>query len=532
MKATDPPRHVTRRSRNVRADRARPESVAPSYAGSQDYDCRVGRRHGDRAIERLDLEHPDLDPFEPRIRDLADLAMGALGRLARRKNVPPKELFGSDDPTIIQEIRRECHVAFEEAQQAIGLSVMDLEVRVRAIERAVKDHRRSRRTVVREIEHIRVLNHRILVLRRLVDAIAHQMIGMKPWIARRFTVERSVRRVDPEQLKLLLTLAATRNAEDVNRFALVADLTTFVQICDLVEVVFAAEEHQIRLIEVKEGRVNEEILSAEGAGMESLDDAKASKRLEQVKRMKRQQSRLSNAKRILDTDEGTDPVSGMPLRMSGKELIFEGYGRQLGELVKRSREAGGARLTIDSSLRLVGVRDTALDGASMPDVVHQCHHMGGRNLPCLLDAPDPAPELKALSNEPMPVDMVLFSTRAMWALPVFLWEVEPESVFELLAGRVRVFAQVHGEDFRGLLSAVLRLDSKWLSRAESSKYRTEHLSSQIPGAPRNVTGLRVIGPREGTYFSGFFWRMVGDQARPSDLIGIIALDQDRIWPSN
>jgi hypothetical protein len=95
-----------------------------------------------------------------------------------------------------------------------------------------------------------------------------------------------------------------------------------------------------------------------------------------------------------------------------------------------------------------------------------------------------------------------------------------------LAGRVRVFAQVHADDFRGLLKAMLGFDSKWSSRAESSKYRKERLSHQIPGAPRNVCGLRVGRAPERVYFSGFFWRMIGDQARPSDLIAVIALDHE------
>jgi hypothetical protein len=484
------------------------------------------------SVAGLDLEDPALPAFEPELRRLSDLALGAVGRLCAARGIRADALPEAlADPELRTAVRRTCHEAFEGAQQFVGETLAKLEEQVRALEGEVRQLRHARVATAKLERQIETAKNRQLVLRRLMDTVLYHLLQMKPWVARRLMSQRETQRPDPQVVRDALKVAAASNADNRDRFALVADLTSIVDVCDLVELEMVGDTLETRLIELKGGRVNLRLLEAmKDADKSRFDGLLAElgeKGIRQAARILRQQERLLKVRDLLNTDAGTNPLTGMDLKMPPAELEMEGYQAALGELVRRAKESSWAYVTVDSSLRLVGVTSDALDRDGFEAVQHSVYHMGRPGRSCLLkDEARASEELDAVARESTPVDLMRFSMAARWSRPVFLWELNPDSIMDLVFGRVRIFAQFNAEDFRRLIEGA-GLKAEWVSRRESGRLRQQRLSVRIPGAPSGVNALRVTGRRERIYLSGFFWRAVGDTARPKDLLHTILLDEGR-----
>ena len=95
------------------------------------------------------------------------------------------------------------------------------------------------------------------LLRRTADAIAHHMVGGQIWILRRLHTGERPPRLRSSNWETVAAAARRLNAEP-QTFALMSDITTFISIGDL----FVARGEGFEIIEVKSGKVNEEILSS------------------------------------------------------------------------------------------------------------------------------------------------------------------------------------------------------------------------------------------------------------------------------
>lgn len=485
-------------------------------------------------LSGLDLEHSALPAFEPELRRVSDLAFGAAGRLLRARGLTANALSSAPaDPEPRTAVRGACHQAFEETQQSVGETLAQLEEQVRTLETQVRRFRQARVDATELERQVDTLKNRQLVLRRLMDTILYHLLQMKPWVARRLMSQWQTQRLDPGVVRETLKVAAARNAENRERFALVADLTTIVNVCDLVELEMVGEVLETRLIELKGGAINLRLMEAMkdpdkrrlGALLRELGE----KGVNQAARILRQAERLHEVRNILHTDAGTDPLTGLELKLNPEELEIEGYRAALVELSERAHKNSWAMVTVDSSLRLVGVTAEALGRDGDTTLSHAVYHMGRPDRPCLLsDENRASTEMDAIVREPSAVDLVSFTMAARWSRPVFLWELTPDSIMDLLFGRVRIFAQFNGEDFRRLVETA-GLRAEWVSGREAAQLRRQRLSGriQIPGAPPGVNALRVTGRREHLYLSGFFWRAVGEMMRPKELLQIVVLDQSR-----
>jgi len=101
-----------------------------------------------------------------------------------------------------------------------------------------------------------VLRNRQLALRRVADALLCAITGMEDWILRRLVLDGRIRNIDPAVLKKALAEACRRNSDSRLQFSLVSDLTTVVQIGNLVEVAIRPGSRECRLVELKEGKLN------------------------------------------------------------------------------------------------------------------------------------------------------------------------------------------------------------------------------------------------------------------------------------
>lgn len=478
----------------------------------------------------MNLDHPELEPFEPELKRLLNIAFRS--GIESLHSVGLRLADIERDDSARRRFIRGCHIGYEKAQQRVGQLVIALEAEIRAADGELRCLRRERAPAAANLlAKVRVLEWRQLVLRRITDGILFSLVGFSPWILRRLILEPRIRRIDPQIMKRTLDKASALNAANRYKFALVSDLTTVVQVGDLVQIDFeVAASRRWRLLELKEGKLNElltgvlESLPEEEEhkteGIERLRERLGDRAVKQALRMMRQESRLTEVHRIADTDEGIDPATKRKILITHESVELGDYGKSIRHVVAHSLKRGVSAATVDGCLRLVAVRSDMLGGDASFAVRHVLYHLARPERSCALETgADPKEEVREIQASPPVIDLVWHNMKSQWGTPVFLWPIEPERMSDLTMRRMRVFAQFD-------ISAFLRLAEEaglrvsWITGKDAEPLK--QMSHAIPGSPR-AYGVRVVVEDGSTvdYMSGFFARAVSDLTRPRDLLGLM-----------
>jgi hypothetical protein len=214
----------------------------------------------------------------------------------------------------------------------------------------------------------------------LVDSIPFTIVAQGNWLFRRFTIDMQVHNIDPDVLGRTIQIAVERNRNDRMKFSLASDLSTVVQIGDLIEIdVTFEKQRKWRVIELKEGKVNEQL-----AGLidqerpenktdlpEKLRTTLPDKAVKQARRMVRQSRRMDELRRIVETDRGLDPQSETETIMTPDTLSLDSYEAEIEQVHKRAKEKGTGALEISGCLRIFGIREDRAKGHGRGMAAHQ-----------------------------------------------------------------------------------------------------------------------------------------------------------------
>ncbi len=185
---------------------------------------------------------------------------------------------------------------------------------------------------------------------------------------RRLTLHDEAPQVSLDVIDRTLAEAIRLNDESRQTFALLADLTTFVHVADILRVDFRVRPAKYTLIELKSGRANkviEQLLENYAPDQESLkliddDPLVESRYKQQAKRVLRQRIRLAQIDEILRTDFGTDPVNKLPIFLSQNEFNAESYHPLLNQLCDSALCDGKASGSVNRCIH-IGVGYDASD---------------------------------------------------------------------------------------------------------------------------------------------------------------------------
>jgi hypothetical protein len=203
---------------------------------------------------------------------------------------------------------RGVHTGYDQAQRTIGFHAVEWERQIRDIERFKTTEARSAHADLDA--KINLLRNRQLVFRRVLDAILFSITGHELQILRRMKVDDKIHRIDPDVVETTLVEAGRLNRESRYRFNLVCDLTTIIQVGDLIQVDKSGSDTTWRIIELKSGRVNTELKGYFDRETTALDEP-ALKEIEaklgrhavsQAKRMERQMFRADQVVSMAKTD--------------------------------------------------------------------------------------------------------------------------------------------------------------------------------------------------------------------------------------
>ncbi len=199
----------------------------------------------------------------------------------------------------------------------------------------------------------------------------------------------------------------------------------------------------------------------------------------------------------------------------------------LHHIIKFARQEGTGVAAVDGCLRLAAVRaDGRSQNVTITGVAHLFYHWNNVRAQCSL--PDKAgflAELRGAAGHPF-VDLVAHSMTVRWSYPAFIWMLEPEELFDVVMGRVMIFAQFDIQDFIGRIEA-LGFKTSWVTSKQSAE--TKSFGGPIPGSP-NAWALCVeTGDFRMDYLVGFFGRLFTELMTPGDLLRMVRAD---IWAAS
>lgn len=486
----------------------------------------------------IELEHPNLELFEPIVTKLLDTAFTGGFKALESHGFKTKDF--ERDPRARSRFIRGCHYGYDKVQKNIGRLVIHLEGKVVALETELKQIRQKRPRQVelmqKKILELRILGNRQKVLRKIIDAILFATIEHNLWVIRRLCLESQVRRVNTKTILKMLNLASDLNSKSRYKFYLVTDLTTFVHLGDLVEVDFSGDEKKWRIIEIKEGKMNKTLLDIiqDRDVQLSPDETKTIEvkyghhAAKQVKRMITQKRRITEFEKIIKTDHGIDPKLGKEINILPETFIFESFQEALSSLIDHIYEKGVSAITINKCLRLFGFKAEMLNEPQIglsPDIhphiiTHAFFHMANPKILCklLLDPEQAMNELKEMELAPSFFDFVRYNLNDPFSWPIFFWG-KKDQIYDLLAGRIRLFIQFDMKVFFELAEES-GVKMTWVTGKETEELRK--VSSRIPGS-LNSWGVKIELPdgTTQTLLSGFFGRIFSELRSPKELIELI-----------
>lgn len=303
-----------------------------------------------------------------------------------------------------------------------------------------------------------------LLFRRLIDAIAWQVLGRQTYIGRQLYRDQPPHRWrDVSGRDSLLNAARAEQGDDLTRFVMIIDLSTLIQTGDLL--ISEPLDGRYSLIELKEGEVSREaaeLLFKKGGSssketIESFFTRYGEKGFQQLARMYRQARRMSHVADTVNKGTSHDPDRDHNVAVPQETLELESYDSDLSDLLDRARKKQWAIDVIDECL-FVGVYRTEVLIAG-----HRSHQSWLRRMG--FHEQYPSCDLLGAMVNPL-------------ALPLFVREFNRDNVLDLLFGRAAVFMGLHPEKFAAL-SSELGLPMAWSSRKEAAKLPSKRIGLKV-----------------------------------------------------
>lgn len=291
-----------------------------------------------------------------------------------------------------------------------------------------------------------------MVCRKIMDTIAWQLLSKQLYLARRLYLGQPPPRLTRSEIDVLTRSADHVTGEIGQRFALISDLTSFVQVGDLLVI---DPDAGLTLAEVKTGTVNRRILEFMESYLESQDQAtlrhfcerEGKKTFLQLGRILRQGARLESVVNIINSGSGWDIDLDREVVIPEEALSVNSYDDCLAVLLEDSRKRGWAIECINDCL-FIGVYRNEKQKAGPIAFSSWFASCGGR---------PQFPQANLLECMTIPL-----------ALPIFSRDIPRESMFDLLFGRTSVFFAIDLNVFAKLCN-LAGLCVRWPTRKEAAR---------------------------------------------------------------
>jgi hypothetical protein len=356
-----------------------------------------------------------------------------------------------------------CHNGFAKAQELIVIELITIQETQKNLKDNLKSARRQRdRTAITKVEkEISIENFKEHILRKLADSIAWHIIRGQKHIAKRLYLRESNRpNLKSSNLSSVINVVNSYNKENSLNFALLSDITSFVQIGD----VLLSSLNVTQIIEVKEGQKNLEAAAIvesfnnHSTHKQQIEELNLNDNLrEQVQRMLRQQTRTNQATNLVNTGKGNDPATGLPVIISDVEFPEEEYYEELGNLLcQLSPNKNCAYTVIDDSL-YIGVYKGILQSLGS-NLLRRCAFEG--------------------IDERYPVTDLREGIAQALVEPLFVKPFTEDQIFDIAFGRVSVLMLLRVDRLLNLFEET-NATARFLSPKQSRREQANHSKFQL-----------------------------------------------------
>jgi len=359
--------------------------------------------------------------------------------------------------------------------------------------RKLKDKKTLQRIAINK----NLIEYKIRVLRHFADFIAWQIFKNDYYKARRF-FSGSRSRPDLLHSNLQSVLHAVDHFHDENElnFALITDLTTFIDIGDLLVI----KENRMFVVECKEGEVQRKVYEFIGELEKDDFDAakidysdKGDKFFEQVKRTLKQMDRGGKAVNFLNTEKGPDPFLNTPIQLYEAARPREYYFHTLTELIETSKKDISAYCEIEEIIYVAVYR-----GEKIGPSRFLADYMAKINFPNYILV-----DYLGLIGIPLKE-------------PLFFKPIGKETIFDLMFNRLKIYLVINLDAYIALFNKK-GFEARWLSTKETQKYK-ERNKGYKPFIHKNRTIQVLVKGKEIILGDSFIIHLLFDNLTPSWLV--------------
>jgi len=391
-----------------------------------------------------------------------------------------------------------CHQGFKISQKMLIIEIEKYQTLLRDTNNNLKEFRRNRDQKNEEsvkIE-IKIIEQRLHTFSHIADGIAWQLIGGQIHIARRFHIqEKSFKYLDSSNIKHAIQTAEKIN-KNPNDFALISDLTSFVQIGDLL----IRHNKVTGIMELKEGKANDQIKAffenVEKAGGVVSDDELAAKfdekTIKQAKRMQRQQERAIRAIDVINNDRGIDPVLGAEMIVNTPTVFTEHYHEELNKLQNDLKEKTWAYTCLEGCLHIGMYRDKGITMARF--AIEEI--------------------LKEQTTNYIIIDWLSITHNL--SEPIFAKPFSPDFIIDVLTEKIKI---IIGLDLDALIKTfnVFGLKSRWLTEAETTQSKQNAIRTGIVVVNKRGIAIKTPDQQEAILSGGILSKILYDNIRPTSI---------------
>lgn len=263
----------------------------------------------------------------------------------------------------------------------------------------------------------------LVLIRGIADAMVWQLIGHQLCHARRFYKEHPPVNLKESNFESVVFCAEEQAKQDPGSISIISDLTSFVQVGDLLSM---DSQGRITIAEVKEGKKNHEIMDfmkffAETPCEHALDHfarEQGKSGMKQLQRMLRQSQRMGHVTEVMSKGKSVDPDTEHTIIIPEEFVYVPKWDNELNKILESSDSQGWGYAVIDSCLFMGAYSKEGMNG----------HGHGMFNM--LFDKYEGALESPRYRLN----DCMI----APLALPVFNLNISDEHKFDLLFGRKNV----------------------------------------------------------------------------------------------
>jgi hypothetical protein len=335
--------------------------------------------------------------------------------------------------------------------------------------------------------------------RTAMDTIAWQMLQGQLCFARRIYRDKKQPSLSNSNLQSVVKAAQYLREQNPDSMPLITDLTTFVQIGDILA---ADPHHGLSLVEVKEGQKNHEVFELASFYKQSgcehfkqiVSQTESKHTVKQFERVLRQMDRMEFATNVIGKGKGEDPDSKQQINIPEPYIPIGDWDVELNQLFDEAAENGWAIDVIDDCLFVGAYAKHMLQPSPVAFLAWLNEFSGGEFIP--------AARLIDCVHQPL-------------TLPIFSIPTSPERMMDLLFGRLHACM---GISIPGLVEAC---EKNGITARHPKNKRERKWVHELRGEAIKYKGRALVLERDGKTMipaAGIFVRSLFHFQRPMSFI--------------